>query len=57
MTPPDGQDRARVYARLAHQAEVRERRRTPGRWARWAGWAISLALVAGVVATAVRVGL
>jgi hypothetical protein len=46
-----------VYARLAHQAEVRERRRTPGRLARWVGWAICLALVVAVVVTAARVGL
>ena len=57
MTPPHEQDRARVYARLAHQAEVRERRRTPTRRARWVGWAICLALIAGVAVSAVRVGL
>ena len=57
MTPPHEQERARVYARLAHQAEVRERRRTPSRLARWAGWAICLALLVAVVVTAARVGL
>ena len=57
MTPPHEQDRARVYARLAHQAEVRERRRIPSRAARWAGWAICFALVVAVVVTAARVGL
>ena len=46
-----------MYARLAHQAEVRERRRTPSRVARWAGWAICLALVVAVVVTVARVGL
>ena len=57
VTPPHEQERARVYARLAHQAEVRERRRTPSRMARWVGWAICLALVVAVAVTAVRVGL
>jgi predicted anti-sigma-YlaC factor YlaD len=57
VTPPHEQERARVYARLAHQAEVRERRRTPARWVRWVGWAICLALIAGVAVAAVRVGL
>jgi hypothetical protein len=44
-----------VYARLAEEADVQARRHTPPRWIRWAGWALCVALVAGVVAAALRV--
>ena len=55
MTPPPGDsERPGVYARLAEEAEVREITHTPPRWARWFGWAVCLALFAGVVAGALR---
>lgn len=54
MTPPaDDTDRPGVYARLAEQAELRQVTLTPGRWVRWFGWGICLALCAGVVAAAI----
>ena len=58
MTVPDEQRRGRgVYSRLADEAEVRWAPRTPPRSARWVGWALCLALAAGVVVAALRVGL
>ncbi|HEX2508032.1 MAG TPA: hypothetical protein VHK23_06900 [Miltoncostaeaceae bacterium] len=58
MTVPDEPPRRPgVYSRLAEEAEVRWARRTPSRAVRWAGWILCVALVAGVVVAAVRVGL
>lgn len=55
MSLPDEEPtRPGVYARLAQQSEVNRQVLTPGRWVRWAGWIISLALAAGVVAAAIE---
>lgn len=55
MTEPNGDGpRPGVFARLAHEAEVREARRIPHRAVRWVGWLICLALVGGVLAGALR---
>jgi hypothetical protein len=52
-----GGDGRGVHARLAEEAELRWARRTPSRSARWAGWALCVALAVAVVVAAVRVGL
>ena len=58
MTVPDEpRRRPGVYSRLADEAEVRWTRRTPSRSVRWVGWGLCLALAAGVVVAALRVGL
>lgn len=44
-----------VYARLAEEAEIQHAALQPPRWIRWAGWALCLALVGGVIAAALRV--
>ena len=56
MSLPDDDEATRpgVYARLAQQSEVRRTVLTPGRWVRWAGWGIVLALAGGVVLAAIE---
>jgi hypothetical protein len=56
-TGGSGDDGRGVQARLAEEAEVRWTRRTPPRWARWAGRVLCVALAVGVVVAAARVGL
>jgi len=56
MTAPDEGGRGPgVYARLAHEAEIRQAAHRPPRWARWAGWVLCLALAGSVVAAALQV--
>jgi hypothetical protein len=50
-----GGTRPAVYARLAEHEDVRAGGYTPHPAARWFGWFLCVALVAGVVAAAVRV--
>lgn len=53
-SPPGGDERPGVYARLAEEAEIRHVAHTPSRAARWLGWGIVLAMVVGVVLAALR---
>jgi uncharacterized protein involved in exopolysaccharide biosynthesis len=46
--------RPAVFARLRDEAEVKLDRREPPRIARWLGWALCLAIAAGVVVAAIR---
>ncbi len=57
MTAPEepAATRPAVYARLAEDVEVRAGGYTPPASARWFGWFLCVALIAGVVAAAVRV--
>jgi hypothetical protein len=56
VTVPDEEPRRPgVYARLAEEADVHRVVLTPPPWVRWAGRGICLAIVAGVVATALQV--
>ncbi|MCU0309227.1 MAG: hypothetical protein MUE51_15970 [Thermoleophilia bacterium] len=46
-----------VYARLAHDAEVRLPERTPARGVRWIGLVLVALTVAAVIVTVLRAGL